>query len=108
MSDYLVEETLDFAEKILFGMGPSTEKSREAALVALHRGIMFLSPAALNAALRVLKSKSSGQDLTDAGREFLLTIRREIDAVAIEEDDINQLWQSIVDLPRTEWQRADK
>ena len=108
MSDYLIKETLDFAEKILLGMGQSTRDSRDAALSALYRGIMFLSPAAISAAIRVLNTKGADQDLTDAGREFLLIIRGEIGAVAINDDEINRLWRSILDLPQAEWQRRSQ
>ena len=108
MSDYLVKETLDFAEKILVGMARSTETSREAAVLALYRGIMFLSPATLSAAIQVLNSKSSAKDITDAGREFLLIIRKEVGAVTVDEKGINRLWRSILDLPQAEWQRKGK
>ena len=41
MSDYLVEETLDFAEKILFGWTETSKKRRVDAQLALHRGMFF-------------------------------------------------------------------
>jgi len=41
ISDYLVKETLDFAEKILFGWTATSQKRRIDAQLALHRGMFF-------------------------------------------------------------------
>ena len=100
MSDYLVKETLDFAEKILFGWTETSKKRRVDAQLALHRGMFFLSSDMITAALRLLESPSENR--VQSLREFVIVVRREVGAVAIDADSINRLWRFIVDLPDPE------
>ena len=97
MSDYLVKETLDFAEKILFGWTETSKKRRVDAQLALHRGMFFLSSDMITAALRLLESPPENR--VQSLREFVIVVRREVGAVAIDADSINRLWRFIVDLP---------
>ena len=100
MSDYLVKETLDFAEKILFGWTETSKKRRVDAQLALHRGMFFLSSDMITAALRLLESPPENR--VQSLREFVIVVRREVGAVAIDADSINRLWRFIVDLPDPE------
>ena len=100
MSDYLVKETLDFAEKILFGWTETSKKRRVDAQLALHRGMFFLSSDMISAALRLLESPPENR--VQSLREFVIVVRREVGAVAIDADSINRLWRFIVDLPDPE------
>jgi hypothetical protein len=103
MSDYLVKETIDFAEKILFAFSQPSGKSRAPVQLALYRGMFFLSLETISAAIRVLNSsKGSAQESGDALRDFLLIIRREVGAVAIDENSINGMWRSIINIPEAE------
>lgn len=97
MSDYLVKETLDFAEKILLGWTETSKKRRVDAQLALHRGMFFLSTDMISAALRLLESPPENR--IQSVRDFVTVVRREVGAVAIDGDSINRLWRFIVDLP---------
>jgi len=101
LSDSLVEETLDFAEKILIAAAKPSGKTGEAATIALYRGMVFLSHDIMTAAIRLVEVRNSTQDPRDALRDFVLVIRREVGAGSIDEDGINQLWRSIAALSST-------
>ena len=88
ISDYLVKETLDFAEKILFGWTETSQKRRIDAQLALHRGMFFLSREMIDAALRLLDAPNP-ETRVQSLREFVAVVRREVGAVAIDEDTIN-------------------
>ena len=98
ISDYLVKETLDFAEKILFGWTETSQKRRIDAQLALHRGMFFLSREMIDAALRLLDAPNP-ETRVQSLREFVAVVPREVGAVAIDEDTIKRLWRFIVDLP---------
>ena len=97
MSDYLVKETLDFAEKILFRWTETSKKRRVDAQLALHRGMFFLSNPMINAALRLLEAPAENR--VESVREFVTVVRSEVGAVIIEKESMNRLWRFIVDLP---------
>ena len=98
ISDYLVKETLDFAEKILFGWTETSQKRRIDAQLALHRGMFFLSREMIDAALPLLEA-ANPETRVQSAREFVAVVRCEVGAVAIEENSIKRLWRFIVDLP---------
>ena len=101
MSDYLVKETLDFAEKIFFAL-TQTDTRLAAAKLAMHRGMFFLHADLITAAIRLLKSREgSAQESRDALRDFVLIIRREVGAVAIDEEGVNRLLRSTLELAET-------
>ena len=100
ISDYLVKETLDFAEKILFGWTETSQKRRIDAQLAARPSSwdVFLSREMIDAALRLLDA-SNPETRVQSLREFVAVVRREVGAVAIDEDTIKRLWRFIVDLP---------
>jgi hypothetical protein len=92
------QRNADFAEKILFGWTETSQKRRIDAQLALHRGMFFLSREMIDAAPRLLDAPNP-ETRVQSLREFVAVVRREVGAVAIDENTIKRLWRFIVDLP---------
>ena len=100
MSDYLVKETLDFFKNILaLTIAAKDKRPQGFGTINLVYGMAFLSPAVLNAAIGVIRTVDvSTQEREQALVQLIGVIRREVGAVAIDEDGVRRLYASAFDL----------